>query len=137
MAEMQKKSREDKVKIANEVIATIAGIAASEVEDVTSMSGGMADGIASILGRKNITKGVKVEIGEETVAIEISIVVEYGCKIHEVAREVQKRVREAVEVMTGLSVVEVAINVLGVNMDKAPKKQEKETVLSEEVQNIK
>lgn len=137
MAEMQKKSREDKVKIANEVIATIAGIAASEVEDVTSMSGGMADGIASILGRKNLTKGVKVEIGEETVAIEISIVVEYGCKIHEVAREVQKRVREAVEVMTGLSVVEVAINVLGVNMDKAPKKQEKETVLSEEVQNIK
>ncbi len=137
MAEMQKKSREDKVKVANEVIATIAGIAASEVEDVTSMSGGMADGIASILGRKNLTKGVKVEIGEETVAIEISVVVEYGCKIHEVAREVQKRVREAVEVMTGLSVMEVAINVLGVNMDKAPRKQEKETVLSEEVQNIK
>lgn len=137
MTEMQKKSREDKVKIANEVIATIAGIAASEVQDVTSMSGGMADGIASILGRKNLTKGVKVEIGEETAAIEISVVVEYGCKIHEVAREVQKRVREAVEVMTGLSVVEVAINVLGVNMDKAPRKQEKETVLSEEVQNIK
>lgn len=110
--------REDKVKIANEVIATIAGIAASEVENVTSMSGGLADGIASILGRKNLSKGVKVEVGSSEAIIDVSVVVEYGCKIHKVAKEIQDKVRNAVEEMTGLHVVEVNVNVLGVNTDK-------------------
>ena len=125
------------MKTANEVIATIAGIAASEVDGVTSMSGGMADGIASILGRKNLTKGVKVEVGEKEAAIEVSIVVEYGCKINEVAIDIQKKVREAVEEMTGLNVVEVVVNVLGVNIEKVPKEQDKEAESPEEVQKLK
>lgn len=137
MAETAKKTREDKVKIANEVIATIAGIAASEVEGVTSMSGGMADGIASILGRKNLTKGVKAEVGEKETAIELSIVVEYGCKIHEVARDIQDKVRQAIEKMTGLSVVEIVVNVLGVNIERTSKAQERENELPEEVQELK
>lgn len=126
MTELAKKTREDKVKIADEVIATIAGIAAIEADGVTSMSGGIADGIASMLGRKNLTKGVKVEVGEKETAIEVSIVVEYGCKIHEIAKDIQQKVRDAVEVMTGLTVVEVVVNVLGVNIEKMPKEPEKE-----------
>lgn len=137
MAEITKKTREDKVKIANEVIATIAGIAASEADGVTSMSGGMADGIASMLGRKNLTKGVKVEVGEKEAAIEVSIVVEYGCKIHEVAKDIQKKVREAVEAMTGLNVVEVVVNVLGVNIERTPKEPAKESATMEELQELK
>lgn len=121
--------REDKVKIANEVIATIAGIAASDVENVTSMSGGLADGIASILGKKNLSKGVKVEVGSIEASIDVSIVVEYGCKIHKVAKAIQDKVRTAVEEMTGLKVVEVNVNVLGVNTDKElnPKSEEKDS----------
>lgn len=137
MEEIVKKTRDDKVKIADEVIATIAGITASEVEGVISMSGGMADGIAGILGKKNLTKGVKVEVGEKEVTIELSIVVEYGCKIHEVAKEIQEKVRQSIEKMTGLSVGEVMVNVLGVNTEKTSKAHEKENELSEEVQEIK
>lgn len=124
MTEINKKqSKEDSIKIANEVIATIAGIAASGVENVTSLSGGLADGIVSILGRKNLGKGVKVEVGEKEAAINISVVVEYGCKIQLVGKEIQNKVREAVGDMTGLDVIEIVVNVLGVNVDKEAKKQ--------------
>jgi uncharacterized alkaline shock family protein YloU len=125
MAEVAEKKHEDKIKIAPEVITIIAGIASGEVEGVASMSGGIADGIASMLGKKNLTKGIKVEAGEKETSIEVSIVVQYGCKIHEVAKEVQKKVREAVEWMTGLIVLEVTVNVLGVNIEK---EQEDKTV---------
>lgn len=125
MAEVAEKKHEDKIKIAPEVITIIAGIASGEVDGVASMSGGIADGIASMLGKKNLTKGIKVEAGEKETSIEVSIVVQYGCKIHEVAKEVQKKVREAVEWMTGLIVLEVTVNVLGVNIEK---EQEDKTV---------
>ncbi len=118
MTEITKKTGEDRMKIADEVIATIAGIATSEVENVTSMSEGIVNGIASMLGRKNLASGVKVEVGEKEVAIEVSLIVEYGCKIHEVAKNIQNKVREAVEAMTGLQVVEVVVNVLGVNVER-------------------
>ncbi len=137
MSEITKKTREDKVRIANEVVATIAGIAASEVENVTSMSGGIAEGIASMLGRKNLAKGVKVEVGEKEAAIELSIIVEYGSKIHEVAKNIQERVRDAVESMTGLEVVEVIVNVLGVNIEKETKEPKKEEPLPEETPKLK
>jgi uncharacterized alkaline shock family protein YloU len=110
--------RKDKVRISDEVIGIIAGIAAADVENVTSLSGGFVDGIASILGRKNLGKGVKVQSGEREVIIEVSIVVEYGCKIHMVAKKIQDRVREAVENMTDLNVSEVDVNVIGVNVEK-------------------
>ena len=124
MSEPVNKVREDKIRIANEVVATIAGIAAVDVPHVTSMSGGIADGIANMLGRKSLAKGVKVEVGEKEAAIDVSIIVEYGCKIHEVAREIQRKVRESVEGMTGLQVVECNVNVLGVNTEKDDKKAE-------------
>ena len=111
-------SPENKIKIAAEVIATIAGISASEIEGVSSMSGGIADGIASILGKKNMGKGVKVDINEKDVTIDLSIIVQYGCKIHNVARNVQESVRAAISDMTDLNVLEVNINVLGVNTEK-------------------
>lgn len=123
MSEIDKAAaRKDKIRIADEVIATIAGIAASEVDGVISMSGGLADGIADMLGKKNLGKGVKVEAGEKEAVIELSVTVEYGCKIHMVAREIQSKVREAIENMTGLKVVEVNVSVLGINI-KEPKKE--------------
>jgi uncharacterized alkaline shock family protein YloU len=123
MAEMVKTQvAEDKIKISEEVVATIAGIAASEVGSLASMSGGLVDGIAGILGRKSMGRGIKVEIKENNnVYIEMSIIVQYGCKIHEVSREIQGRVREAVENMTGMQVTSVNINVLGITMEKESK----------------
>lgn len=111
-------SPENKIKIAAEVIATIAGISASEIEGVSSMSGGIADGIASILGKKNMGKGVKVDLNEKDVTIDLSIIVQYGCKIHNVARNVQESVKAAILDMTDLNVLEVNINVLGVSTEK-------------------
>ena len=115
---------EDKVRIADEVICTIAGIAASEVESLASMRGGFVDGIGGILGMKNHGKGIKVEVKDNEVTVDMSIVVQYGCKIHEAAREIQEKVRQSVEGMTGLAVVAVNISVLGISMGKDSKKIE-------------
>lgn len=120
--DVKKVTREDKIRIADEVIATIAGVAASEVKGVTSMSGNITDGIAGMLGKKNLGKGVKVEAGEKEVIIDLSVVVEYGCRIHYVAKEIQNNVRAAVEEMTGMEVVEINVNILGVNTGKNLKK---------------
>lgn len=102
------------IRIANEVIEIIAGLAATEVRGVAGMSGGVAGGIAELLGRKNLSKGVKVEVGQKQCAIDLSIVAEYGARIPEVANEIQENVKRAIEGMTGLEVVEVNVHVLGV-----------------------
>lgn len=115
-------TRDDKIRISEDVIATIAGIAASETENLASMSGGIVDGIAGILGRKSMGKGIKVEVKDNQVTIDLSILMQYGCKIHEVARDMQNRVRDAVESMTGMQVTAVSINVLGVTVDKEARK---------------
>lgn len=111
------------IKITDEVVAIIAGIAAMEVPGVTSMSGGIAGGIAEALGRKNLSKGVKVEVGEKEAAIDLFIIVEYGYRIPEVAWTIQERVKNAVEDMTGLNVVEVNIHIQGVNIEKEHRKE--------------
>lgn len=116
------------VKIANEVVAIIAGLAATEVEGVAGMSGGITGGISDILGMKNLSKGVKVEVGEKECAIDIFIIVEYGSRISEVALRVQENVKEAVETMTGLNVIEVNVNVQGVNIPKEPEVEEEPRV---------
>jgi len=113
-----------KITFANEVVAIIAGLAASEIEGVAAMSGGIAGGIVEKLGRKNLSKGVKVEVGEKDTAIDLYIVVEYGARIPEIAWKIQENVKKAVETMTGLNVVEVNIHVQGVNFEKDPKKIE-------------
>jgi uncharacterized alkaline shock family protein YloU len=111
------------VKIADEVVAIIAGIAATEVQGVAGMSGGIAGGIAEMLGRKNLSKGVKVEVGEKEAAIDLYIIVEYGSRIPDVAWEIQERVKKSVETMTGLNCVEVNIHIQGVNIEKDHKKE--------------
>lgn len=118
MNEAKEQTREDKIRISEEVIATIAGIAATEVTDVASLSSGFVDGIAGMLGKKSPGRGIKVELKDTQVSIDISVVMQYGCKIHEVARDMQTRVRTAVEDMTGLEVLNVNIGILGVSMGK-------------------
>lgn len=111
------------VKISEEVVAIIAGVAAMDVPGVAGMSGGIAGGIAEILGRKNLSKGVKVEVGEKEAAIDLYIIVEYGCRIPDVSWDIQEKVKNAVETMTGLDVIEINIHVQGVNIDKDNKKE--------------
>ncbi|MDD4495405.1 MAG: Asp23/Gls24 family envelope stress response protein [Eubacteriales bacterium] len=116
------------IKITDEVVAIIAGIAAMEVPGVYSMSGGFAGGISEILGRKNLSKGVKVEMGEKQALIDLYILVEYGCRIPEVAWEIQEKVKKSVELMTGLEVKEVNIHIQGVNIEKDKKKQQPQQI---------
>lgn len=101
------------IKISEEVIAIVSGIAASEVKGVAGMSNTFTGGIAELLGKKSLAKGVKVDLGETTTAIGISLMVDYGCRIPDVAWEVQEKVKKAVESMTGLEVLEVNIFVDG------------------------
>lgn len=112
------------VRIAKEVIEIIAGLAATEVHGIAGMSGGVAGGIAELLGRKNLGKGVKVEVGEKQCAVDLSIVTEFGIKIPEVAVEVQQNVKRAIESMTGLQVVEVNVHILGVTFKHEEKEEE-------------
>lgn len=111
------------ISYASDVIAIIAGLAATEISGVAGMSGGITSGIAEMLGRKNLTKGVKAELGDEEAALELNIIVEYGSAIHEVAKKVQENVKKAVESMTNLRVVETNVNVQGVNFPAEPKQQ--------------
>ncbi len=102
------------IRIADEVVRIIAGLAATEVPGVAGMSGGIVGGITEMLGRKNLSKGVKVDVGEKEAAIDIFVVIEYGSKIPEVASQIQQKVKKAVQEMTGLNVVEVNVNIQGV-----------------------
>ena len=103
------------VKIADEVVGVIAGIAASEVDGVAAMSGGVVSGLGEMLGKKSFSKGVKVEVGERQTALDVYVVIDYGIRIPDVARRVQENVKRAVESMTGLEVVEVNVHVAGVS----------------------
>ena len=103
------------IKISDDVVAVIAGKAVSEVQGVSSMAGGFAGGITEVLsGKKNLSKGIKVEVGDKDTKIDVNIIVEYGTRIPDVAFEIQNRVKKAVENMTGLKVLEVNVHVQGV-----------------------
>ncbi|MBS7298453.1 MAG: Asp23/Gls24 family envelope stress response protein [Eubacteriales bacterium] len=106
------------VKISVEVIATVAGIATTEINGVAGMSGSVVGGIAEILGKKNKGKGVKVELGEDFCNIDVYIIVDYGVSIPDIAWEVQENVKNSVESMTGMNVSKINIHVEGVNFDK-------------------
>lgn len=112
------------VRISDDVVGTIAGIAATEVEGVAGMSGGIVGGITEMLGRKNLAKGVKVEVGEREAALDMFVVVEYGVRIPDVAQRVQENVKRAVESMTGLSVVEINVHVQGVAFHQEAREEE-------------
>lgn len=112
------------IRIADEVVSIIAGLAATEVDGIAAMSGGLVGGIAEILGKKNFAKGVKVEVGEREAAVDLYIIVEYGVRIPDVALTVQERVKQAIETMTGLDVVEVNVHVQGVGFPEDEKVDE-------------
>ena len=123
--EQETRSELGAVRIANEVVGVIAGLAATEVPGVAGMSGGIVGGIAEMLGRKNLSKGVKVEVGEREAAIDLFVVVNYGVRIADVAAQVQSNVKKAVEEMTGLAVVEVNVHVQGVIFPEEHKEEER------------
>ena len=106
------------VNIAEDVLATIAGIAATEVKGVAGMSGGLVGGIAEILGKKTLSKGVKVVVNEKGAFVDLNLIVDYGTKIPDVAWEIQDKVKKTIQTMANLSVVEVNIHIQGVNFPK-------------------
>ena len=125
------KTENDGIKISDDVVAVIAGVAVSEVPGVAGMAGGFAGGISEVFsGKKNLAKGIKVDVADNNTKIDVNIIVEYGSRIPDVAFEIQNRVKKAVESMTGLNVEEVNVHVQGVNTDVT--KEEKETTENDE-----
>lgn len=114
---------QEEIKISNEVVAAIAGKAVSEVEGVYGMAGGIAE---VFKGKKNLAKGIKVEVGEKETKIDVNIIVEYGVRIPDIAFEIQNRVKKAVETMTGLIVSAVNIHVQGINTEENREKEPEE-----------
>lgn len=126
--ERQKGTESGSIRVADEVVAIIAGLAATEVDGVAGMSGGIAGGIAEMLGRKNLAKGVKVEVGEREAAVDAFIIVEFGVRIPDVALKIQEKVKNAIENMTGLNVIEVNVHVQGVAFPSTEFKQDETRV---------
>ncbi|MDD4334969.1 MAG: Asp23/Gls24 family envelope stress response protein [Desulfotomaculaceae bacterium] len=111
------------IKISEDVVTTIVGLAAAEVSGVAGMSGGITGELVEKLGRKNISKGIKADMGENEVTIDINVIVEYGVNIHVVAVELQNSIRNAIENMTGLSVVNVNVNIQGLSFGSDNKEE--------------
>lgn len=103
------------VMIANDVIATVAGLAATEVEGVYAMQGNLTNELVGRLGMKNLTKGVRIEIEKDSVSVDLSIQMRYGYSIPETCKAVQERVKNAIENMVGLSVSVVNVHIVGVD----------------------
>jgi uncharacterized alkaline shock family protein YloU len=103
------------IRISDDVVATIAGLAALETPGISAMSGGISEGLAKRLSGRNVQKGVSVEVGQLEAAVDLRVIVHYGSQIQDVCRDLQYNVREAVENMTGLRVVEVNVKVEGVH----------------------
>ena len=121
------------VKISDDVVAVIAGIAVSEVAGVAAMAGGFAGGISEVFsGKKNLSKGIKVEVDEKSAKIDVNIIVEYGTRIPDVAFEIQNRVKKAVEANTGLKVLEVNVHVQGVKPAEEKQEIKKEEKIEEQ-----
>ena len=119
----------NQISIADDVVSVIAGVAVSEVAGVAEMAGGFAGGISEVLsGKKKISKGIKVEVGQKETKIDVNIIVEYGTRIPDIAFEIQNRVKKSVENMTGLKVAEVNVHVQGVKTEREEdtSKEEKE-----------
>lgn len=108
-------SNHGKVNIADDVIGVIGSIAAAEIEGVKSLSGTFSEEIMSVMGKKSFNKGVRVEMENDVILIELSVIVDYGTKIHEIAKEVQENVKLAIESMTGFKVSAVNVFVEGIN----------------------
>ena len=119
----------DSTHIAPDVIAAVAGLAAAEAKGIAGMSGGIVGGIAEKLGRKDLAKGIKVQLEEDKVKIDLNVIVDLGVQIVETAKKLRQEVRDSVEKITGLKVAAVNVHVLGINI---PKEQEEK--LSQEAE---
>ena len=114
---LYEKDRIGEVQIADEVVAIIAGLAATEVEGVDSMAGNITNELISRLGMKNLSKGVKVDVLEGVVTVSLALNMKYNYSIMDVSAKVQEKVKSAVENMTGLEVADVNVKVAGVEME--------------------
>lgn len=124
MVQREEKTELGSIKIHNEVIGSVASLAACEVKGVVKIGGSLAKGIYDLISKQQFHKGVKIEnLNENEIKITVYVVVEYGVNIPQVAAEVQENVRKNVEKMTGLSLAEVDVNIQGVMMS-AKKSQE-------------
>ena len=122
----------DSIRISSEVIAIIAGIVSSDIHGIAGMSGGLVGGIAEKLGKKDLTKGIKVSVDGDSVTIDMSVIAEYGVPIVESTDKLKKAIRGNVEKTTGLKVKAININVLGINI---PEDEEPEEAAGEKKEN--
>ena len=118
---LETSSEMDQVQIADDVIAVIAEIATLEVAGVVGTAPSKADFVQAISGKKK-SKGIKIEVGEGEVFIDVAVIVKYGTKIHKTCLEVQEKIKNSVETMTGLEVKSVNIHVVDVTFDKSQEK---------------
>ena len=112
------KDKIGEVGIADEVVTIIAGLAATEVDGVDSMAGNITNELVGKLGMKNLSKGVKVEVTEEHVSVNMALNLKYGYSIPDVCEKVQEKVKNAIENMTGLTVLDVNIKIAGVSLEE-------------------
>ncbi len=122
------------VEISDEVVASIAGLSALEIKGVSGMSGGVVDGITEVIGRKNLSKGIKVKSDGEDVTIDANILVNYGDSIPKVSESIQKKIKSDVEEYTGLNVPCVNIHVLGINQPGQPKAAASDTTVEDVIE---
>lgn len=115
----EEKDVNQEINVANDVVATIAGMAVAKVDGVAKMAGGFTEGLKAISGKKQMSRGIKVESDGDNVKIEINIIVKYGVNIREVGKNIQEKVKEEVENMTGNKVERVVVNVQGVKVDES------------------
>jgi len=133
--ELNEENEKGAINISNEVIASIAGIAAAEVEGVSGMAGSVAAGIVEKLGaKKNPQKGVKVTVTDEGATIDVMIIVAFGVRIPELSWEVQENVKSSVESMTGIDVLAVNVMVEGVSFEKKKKAPKSSDIIDADVE---
>jgi uncharacterized alkaline shock family protein YloU len=116
---VEQKGESGNIKISDEAIASIASIASMEVDGVVDLDGGSAASFAEAIGIKDPAKGIKVDLLNENVSVDINIIVDFGREVSDVAAEVQDKVRESIESMTGLNVNKVNVNINGVRKNTA------------------
>lgn len=126
MSEKNQVFENGQVKISDEVVTIIAGIATMEVKGIHSMHTGLVEGFSNLFSKNNYSKGVKVDINENKVTLDIFVNVVYGCKINQVAEEVQRTVKKEVETMTDLSVAVVNVHVQNIITEKIEKSEKTE-----------
>ncbi|KMK76994.1 Asp23/Gls24 family envelope stress response protein [Alkalihalobacillus pseudalcaliphilus] len=114
----EQKNELGKVEISPEVIEVIAGIAAAEVDGVANMRGNFASGVAERLGKKNHGKGVRVELNDDGILVDVSVVIMYGVSVPEVAKLIQENIQQALQTMTAIHLSAINVHVVGVQFEQ-------------------